>query len=148
MLDEAEQLTGSSIGCYHFITDDYAKIWSNHGDSLHQYYGYQAFINEATEWIDELKQRKAFIHNDVDHIQPTGLKIAYPFIKRTLTIPVIVADTVTAIIWVCNKPHDYNDEDIIWVSALADIINDAIARKRAEAQHEELQSQLQQSQKM
>lgn len=148
MLDEAERLTGSSIGCYHFIKDDYDQIWSNHGDSLHQYYGYQAFINEATEWVDELEQRKAFIHNDVDHIQQSGLTIANPFIKRTLTIPVIAGDAVTAIIWVCNKPHDYDDEDVIWVSALADIINDAIARKRAEELHEDLQSQLQQSQKM
>ncbi|MBT3207904.1 MAG: PAS domain-containing protein [Bacteroidetes bacterium] len=71
-LDEAEKLTGSKVGFFHYIEDDQQSLslqtWSTNtlnnmckglGEAARHYP-----ISEAGVWIDCFKERKPVIHND------------------------------------------------------------------------------------
>jgi PAS domain S-box-containing protein len=141
-LNEAEELTGSLIGFYHFVEADQQTLllqnWSTRtkaafctaeGKGLHYP------ISEAGVWVDCVHQRRPVIHNDYASLpHRKGMPPGHAPVVRELVVPVLRGDQIVAILGVGNKPHDYGPEDVETVSLLADLAWDVAGRMRAESE--------------
>jgi len=139
-LDEAEALTGSTIGFYHFVEDDQETLslqtWSTNtlqnmctAEGEGQHYP----ISEAGVWVDCIHERKAMVHNDYATLpHKKGLPEGHAPIIRELVAPVIRGGKIVAILGVGNKKNDYVEHDVRLVQQLADNGWESIIRKRAE----------------
>ncbi len=155
-LDEAEKITGSSIGFVHFVDENQTTLnlqaWSSNtlknmckADAANRHYP----LNKAGVWTDAVRERKAIIHNDypnLDHRK--GMPEGHVQVKREMVIPVIRNEKIVAIMGVGNKPADYGHKDIEWVETLANQVWDIIANKITENEKNKLAAQLQNSSKM
>jgi PAS domain S-box-containing protein len=140
IINEAEALTGSFIGFYHFLETDQKTLslqtWSTRtkaefcraeGIGLHN------DVSQAGVWTDCIRQRRPVIHNDYASLaHRQGMPPDHAEVIRELVLPVFRGDQIVAIIGVGNKPHDYTPEDIESVSFLADLGWEIAERKKAE----------------
>lgn len=152
-LNEAERLTASEIGFFHFIEEDQEKIslqvWSTNTQKTAcnmipntSHYP----ISEAGVWADSARLKKTIIHNDYANLShKKGLPKDHTSVNRILVVPVFRSEKVVAILGVGNKSNFYNDEDVKTVQTLADSAWEIIERKRAE---EELQQAYEQMEQM
>jgi diguanylate cyclase (GGDEF)-like protein/PAS domain S-box-containing protein len=139
-LDEAELLTDSTIGFYHFVEDDQNTIelqaWSSNTrrhmcraepDSMHYP------VAMAGVWADAIRKKQAIIHNDyMALLERKGLPKGHAHIERELVVPVMRSQRVVAILGVGNKTSDYLEQDLEAVSTLADFAWEIIDRKRTQ----------------
>jgi PAS domain S-box-containing protein len=141
-LDEAEALTGSSIGFYHFLEADQQTLalqaWStntvNHMCSA-EGEGQHYDVAEAGVWVDCIRRQRAVIHNNYRLLpHRKGLPAGHAPVERELVVPVFRDKQIVAILGVGNKAVDYTVEDEKVVSMLADLAWDIVERKRAEEQ--------------
>ena len=140
-LNEAERLTGSLIGFYHFVDDDQEHLslqtWSTRtksefckAEGAVQHYA----VADAGVWVDCIRERKPVIHNDYSALPDRrGMPEGHAWLSRELVVPVFRNGKVTAILGVGNKPTDYTEEDIEAVVLLGDLSFDIAERKRTEA---------------
>jgi PAS domain S-box-containing protein len=141
LLGEAEALTGSSIGFYHFVEADQTTLalqaWSRNtlaemcsAEGAGKHYP----IEQAGVWVDCVKERAPVIHNDYASLPyKQGLPDGHAPIIRELVVPVFRADRLVAILGVGNKPSDYDAADVHTVETLADMAWEIIGRVRAQA---------------
>lgn len=142
-LDEAERLTGSTISFLHYVEPDQQHLslqaWSSRtleicGDQANGK-GQRYPINQASVWIDGVRQRRPVIHNDVaDSPDLYGLPAGCIAVLRELMLPILTDEQVVALLGVGNKPEDYTTDDAEALQQLADMIMDLIERKRAQDQ--------------
>jgi len=139
-LNEAEALTGSQIGFYHFVEDDQKTLWLQNwstrtkakfckaeGKGLH--YG----IAQAGVWVDCVHQRRPVIHNDYASLpHRKGLPPGHAEVVRELVVPVMRGDRIMAILGVGNKSRFYTQDDLEAVSLLADLAWEIAQRKAAD----------------
>lgn len=139
-LNQAEKLTGSLIGFYHFVEDDQENLmlqnWSTRtktefckaeGKGLHYP------IDKAGVWVDCVRQRKAVIHNDYASLpHRKGMPEGHAAVNRELVVPVFRGNNIAAILGIGNKPADYDEKDIETVSLLAELAWEIAERKRVE----------------
>ena len=139
-LDEIGALVDSPIGFYHFVDADQKNLllqqWSTRtlngfckatGKGLH--YG----IDQAGVWADSVHAGKPVIHNDYASLpHKKGMPEGHALLVRELTVPVIRAGKVVAILGVGNKPTAYTDKDIEIVTYLSDVTWQLIEQKRAD----------------
>ncbi|MEI8186407.1 MAG: GAF domain-containing protein [Chlorobiaceae bacterium] len=149
IIDEAERLTGSSIGFLHFVDDNQRTLtmqgWSTNtitnmckAEAKSGHYA----LNEAGIWADALRHRSAVIHNDYGAYKyRRGVPAGHAELQREAVVPVFRNDKVVALIGVGNKPIDYNEDDIIMVGQLGNAAWDVIAKKMADDEHRILQLQ-------
>lgn len=147
-LNEAENLTGSLIGFYHFVEEDQKSLtlqnWSTRTKAVFckaEGKGSHYAIDAAGVWVDCMHQRKAVIHNDYASLSHRkGMPAGHATVIRELVVPVFRGEKVVAILGVGNKPADYSEKDIEVVSLLADLAWDIAERKRlAELLHQRAQ---------
>jgi PAS domain S-box-containing protein len=142
-LDEAEALTRSQVGFYHFLEADQAtvarQVWSTNTAQVLALAGGSGGrhpVDPAGVWLDCVKERRPVVHNDYASLPnpgqapPGGARLT-----RELAVPVIRAGKVAAVLGLGNKPTDYVQADIEAVMALADLAWDIASRKRAEEAH-------------
>ncbi len=155
-LDEAERLTESTIGFCQFFRDAQSifslqvcssntqkHVQSSDADREHP------LLSEAGFWEEAIRERKVVINNNFDTAESRSTRPGtHPSIPRTLVFPVMNGEMVMAIFGVVNKPYPYNEADVSVVSALADLVCDIVARKRAELSEQNTESVLMQAQKM
>jgi PAS domain S-box-containing protein len=139
LLDEAETLTGSEIGFYHFVDDDQTNLslqsWSTNTkekmcteniDDRHYP------INQAGVWVDCVHQRRPVIHNDYASLpHKKGIPEGHAPIIRELVVPVIRGEKIVAILGVGNKKENYGQEDAKTIQLLADLAWETIVQKQA-----------------
>lgn len=140
-LDEAERLTRSCIGFYHFVSPDQENLqlqaWSTQtkrdfcraeGEGLHYP------VTQAGIWADCLRQKQPLVHNDYEsEPHKKGLPPGHADVKRELTVPVLRNGKVVAILGVGNKLAPYHERDVDSIQRLADFAWDLAERKAAEA---------------
>ncbi|WP_347839829.1 PAS domain S-box protein [uncultured Draconibacterium sp.] len=147
-LTEAEKLTKSQIGFYHFISNDQENIllqeWSDNTamnyckvvDNPEHYP-----ISKAGVWADCVHERKPVVHNDYENLShKKGMPEGHAPLVRELVVPVIRGEKVKAIFGVGNKPTNYSEDDTKLIQQLADFAWEIIDRKLAQdelAQSEE-----------
>ena len=139
-LSEAETLTSSCIGFYHFVEEDQKTLslqtWSSRtkaefckakGKGLHY------DIAQAGVWVDCVYQRKPVIHNDYISLpHRKGMPEGHAPVNRELVVPVIRNEKITAILGIGNKSTDYNQQDVKIISLLAELAWEIAERKQAE----------------
>lgn len=141
-LDEAELLTGSQIGFFHFVEPDQQNLvlqmWSSNTinnictiDGRGQHYP----IAQAGVWVDCVAERKPVIHNDYAALpHRKGLPAGHAPVIRELVVPVLAGERIEAIMGVGNKPGLYTSDDVGVVSSLADLAWEIARRKQIEEQ--------------
>ena len=139
-LDEAELLTDSNIGFFHFVEKDQKTLslqnWSTNtlknmctAEGKWSHYA----IDQAGVWVDCVRQRSPVIYNDYGILKHRkGMPPGHAAVTRLLTTPVMRGDVVVAILGVGNKPVDYDNADVTTVNLLADLAWDITGRMRAE----------------
>jgi PAS domain S-box-containing protein len=139
-LDEAELLTGSSIGFFHFFNPDQETLtlqaWSTNtlqvmckakGKGMHYP------VSQAGVWADCIRTQKPVIHNDYASLtHKKGTPDGHAPVVRELTVPVLRRGSVVAVMGVGNKPQDYTQDDVETVQELASLVMDLVEGKRAE----------------
>jgi PAS domain S-box-containing protein len=140
LLDEAEALTGSKIGFFHFVEEDQETLtlqtWSTNtlknmckAEGRGNHYP----ISQAGVWVDCVKEGKPLIHNDYARLPiRKGLPEGHAPVIRELVIPVLRNGKIVAILGVGNKATDYHAQDVDTVWQLADLSWDTVIIKRAE----------------
>ncbi|MBN2890568.1 MAG: PAS domain S-box protein [Bacteroidales bacterium] len=139
-IDEAEKLTESQIGFYHFFEEDeqtiFLQAWSsNTANNMCEIaeIGTHYPISEAGVWIDAIKQRKPIIHNDYNNLKhKKGLPDGHAPIFRDLVVPVFRGDKIVAVLGVGNKKYFYNETDVSTIQKLADLAWQTVTRRQAE----------------
>ncbi len=140
MLNQAERLSGSQIGFFHFFDEDRKELtlqaWSTNtikNMCTAEGKGAHYPVEQAGVWADCVHQRKPVIHNDYATLpNRKGMPQGHAPVIRELTLPVIRNDRVMAIIGMGNKAEEYTEADIDVVSELVNIAWDIISRKLAE----------------
>ena len=139
-VDEAEHLTRSSMGFYHFFEADQAtlslQVWSSRTRRDHcpgESPGRHANLEEAGIWADCVRQRQPVLCNDyAAHPHHGSLPPGHPPVQCFIAIPIIRGGAIVAIMGVGNKSAAFVARDIEVVQMLADLAWDIAERKRAE----------------
>jgi PAS domain S-box-containing protein len=151
-LDEAEELSGSSIGFCHFVEDDQETLrlgsWSTRtmrdfcrADGQGSHYP----ISDAGVWVDCVHERRPVVHNDYAALpHRKGMPEGHAEVVRELVVPVLRDNKIRAILGVGNKATDYTEEDVKAVSLLADLGWEIAERLWAEESVRELNEELEQ----
>ncbi len=139
-LDEAEHLTESEIGFYHFLEDDqkiiYLQTWST--NTIRQNCKLEGDerrypVEKAGVWVDCIKTGKPVVHNNYEKLKhKKGIPDGHVPIIRELVVPVKRQNKILAILGVGNKKSNYVKRDVNTVQQLADLAWETIERKRAE----------------
>ena len=139
-LDEAESLTGSAIGFFHFLQADQKTLWLQawstntlqnmckaEGKGLHY------DVEQAGVWADAVRHRRPVIHNNYATLPDRkGMPEGHARVIRELVVPILRDNKVVAIIGLGNKAQDFNINDVEIVSTLADFAWDMVENKQAE----------------
>lgn len=139
-LDEAEELTGSCIGFYHFMDDDSQMLtlqaWSTRTSTAFckaEGAGSHYAVASAGVWVDCVKQRRPIIHNDYASLpHRKGMPEGHAVVVRELVVPVMRLGKVVAILGVGNKETDYDERDVETIWLLAGLAWELAERKRIE----------------
>lgn len=149
-LNEAEKLTDSLIGFYHFVDDDQQYLslqnWSTRTKDIFckaEGKGSHYPIDEAGVWVDCIKTGKPVIHNNYEALtHKKGLPYGHAEVIRELVVPVSRNGKIKSILGVGNKPIDYNEKDVETVSLLAELVWEITERKRMDEELKESESKL------
>ena len=153
-LDQAEALTGSQIGFYHFLEEDQTTLslqnWSTR--TLREFCtaigkGTHYPVDQAGIWADCVRQRKPIIHNDYASLDyRRGLPEGHAAVIREMVVPIMRGNDIVCILGVGNKGSDYTQRDVEILSQLGDLSWDITIRKRVEekliAAHAELEQRV------
>jgi PAS domain S-box-containing protein len=141
-VDQAEGLTNSRIGFYHFYNQDRQQltlqVWSSNTlenmCKINDIYSKQHYsLEKAGVWVDCVRKRQPIIHNDYKSLpHKKGIPEGHVFVERELVVPIIRQDKIVAILGVGNKPTGYTKDDVEVVSQLADLAWDMTERKQAQ----------------
>ncbi|KAB2638997.1 MAG: PAS domain S-box protein [Verrucomicrobia bacterium] len=136
-LDEAEALTESCAGSYHFLEADENTLslqaWSTHTEKnlcRAEVVKRHDRVNQAGVWVECIRQRRTVIRNNY----AAGLPEGHVALQRELVVPVLRGGRIVAILGVGNKASDYTEADGQAVEALADLSWDIVENKRQEAE--------------
>ena len=156
-LEEAERLTQSKNGFVFFVEKEpislslqACSIDSKKMMCPRKEKGRFVPLGKSGPWAEAIRENKAVIHdyNPVLKCCMWMPESCLAEIRRELIVPVIRNDETVAVIGIGNKSGMYDETDVRWVTVLANLTWDIVAKKIAETEQEKLQIQLQQSQKM
>lgn len=138
-LDEAEVLTGSSIGFFHFFDHDRETIslqtWSSNTLRFCQAEGKGLHYNldASGVWSDCIREQRPIIHNDYTTLpNRRGLPPGHTPVIRELVVPIFREGRIVAAFGVGNKETAYEDRDVEIISTLGDMAWDIVLRKKDE----------------
>jgi PAS domain S-box-containing protein len=149
-VDEASELTGSTIGFFHFMEEDQVHLgmqaWSTNSLQLFQVSpgdGAHRPLDQAGVWAEAVRQRRPLIQNQYESLaKKKGLPQGHVPILREMIIPIIRSERVLAVMGVGNKPQDYTAHDLDVAARLADYAWDITERKLMEIALEVERNQL------
>ena len=139
-LDEAEDVTGSTLGFLHFLNEDQRTLsmyaWSSRTMAM----GFRTApidlrydMDHAGVWADCVRERRPVIHNDYTSLaHRKGVPAEHPELVRQLLLPVLRGERIVAILAVANKPEDYHDGDVQTLDELGNLLWDILEYKRAQ----------------
>jgi signal transduction histidine kinase/ActR/RegA family two-component response regulator len=148
--DDVSELTGSSIGFFHFVDEDHITLrmqtWST--NALHLFHvplseGTHLPLDQAGVWAEAARQRRPLIQNDYESLsKKKGLPQGHVPITREMIIPIIRNERIMAIMGIGNKSQDYTQSDLEIAERLADYAWDITERKQMEMALEAERNQL------
>jgi PAS domain S-box-containing protein len=149
-LDMAEDMTGSTIGFFHFVNHDQETLtlqaWSS--NTLANMCTAEGFdthypISKAGVWADCVRRREPVIHNNYSALpNRKGMPNGHAEVLRELTVPVIRQGSVVAIAGIGNKTTDYTGGDAAILQELAGFVMDLVSNIEAEKSLRQSEMQL------
>jgi PAS domain S-box-containing protein len=138
-LDEAEVLTKSEIGFFHFLEEDQTSLtlqaWSTNTKAkmcTAEGSGRHYPVSQAGVWVDCVRARRPVVHNDYANLaHKKGLPEGHATVIRELVVPVFRGERIVAILGIGNKRTDYGKHDVNVVQQLADLAWETVTHKRA-----------------
>ncbi len=152
VLDQAEQLTRSRMGFFHFLdqkpppnqypdkgqapTALHTRTRSSRTPDQTGKSAPETSLGPAAPppiWIKCVKDRKPLVSND-----PSIAGSHMPEARglRTMAVPIARDNDLSAILEICGKPSDYTDTDLEIISELADTAWEIILKKQSEEEIE------------
>lgn len=140
VLDEAEAITESQIGFFHFVEADQLTLsmqaWSSNTLSTFctaavrkQHYP----LDSAGVWADCVREKKPLIHNNYELLaNRKGMPPGHTPVKRELVVPVFHNNLIVAVLGVGNKRTDYTVQEVRDLQHLANLAWDIVNDKRAQ----------------
>jgi len=152
-IDEAEQLTESEIGFFHFVDEDQNTIWlqawsSNTLQDRCSAEGHRFHypVDEAGVWVDCIHQQHPVIHEDYASLpHRKGMPQGHAHVTRELLVPVFEDDLIVAVLGVGNKQTPYTQTDTEMVSQLAQMAWDLVRSIQSEETLRKLNQAIEQS---
>jgi len=140
-IDEVSELTGSTIGFFHFVELDQITLgmqtWSTNARRLFHVAvseGTHLPLDQAGTWAEAARQRRPLIQNDYQSLsQKKDLPHGHVEMVREMIIPIIRNEKIVAVMGVGNKPQDYTPHDLEIAERLADYAWDITERKQMES---------------
>lgn len=150
-LDEAEAITDSKVGFFHFVNEDQESLllqmWSTNTLATQctaEGKGSHYPIAEAGVWADCLREGRPIIQNDYKSAPGRrGTPEGHAEIVRFLTVPVSRGNLIRAIVGVGNKETDYDEGDLNALTTLSSLVIDVVQAKRADEALRDSQEHLQ-----
>lgn len=145
-LERAVQLTDSTIGFFHLISDDQKNVilttWNNEAlRNCTAVYDTHYPVDIAGNWVDCVRLKRPVIYNDfANSPNQKGLPEGHSPVLRFMSIPVMDGDKVRIIFGVGNKTEDYNEFDMLHLQLVANELHKIIAQRRAEDALQESES--------
>jgi len=148
-LDEAEKLTMSSIGFFHFVEENQRilslQAWSTNTEKnvckvpeKKEHYS----LTEAGVWADAVRERRGVIHNNYASLKGRkGIPEGHVALLREAVIPIFHNEKIIAIMGVGNKLCDYDKDDLFWLELLAGHVQHIIAIKVGKEKEDVLKMQ-------
>ncbi|MEI8185803.1 MAG: PAS domain S-box protein [Chlorobiaceae bacterium] len=155
-LDELEWLTESSLGFAFLVEENQTSFIhetysTNTLQKLHKVRkkGEHYPLNNAGLWADAVRLRKAVIHNDYASIaNRKGFPEGHVEVAREMAVPIMRNNKIVATFGIGNKLTNYDEEEIEWVTELADQAWDIIENKIKSDEQKKLAVKLQHASKM
>ena len=137
-LNHAVSLTGSTIGFFHFVSDDQKSImltaWN--GEALKNCvanYSTHYPIELAGNWVDCVRLEHPVIYNDfAKSPNQKGFPSGHVLIKRFMSIPIFEDGKVKIVFGVGNKTEPYNEDDVVQLQLIANELSKIYKQRRAE----------------
>lgn len=137
-LDHAVSLTGSTIGFFHFISEDQKSIiltaWN--GETLKNCkanYSTHYPIESAGNWVDCVRSGRPVIYNDyVKSPNQKGIPDGHVQLKRFMSIPMIENGKAQIVFGVGNKTDPYTEDDAVQLQLIANELLKIYRQRRAE----------------
>ena len=140
VLERAVQLTESTIGFFHHVSEDQRSIllttWNrealkNCTADFDQHYP----VNEAGNWVNCIRERRPVVYNDyANSPNQRGLPTGHAPVHRFMSIPVIRDGKVSIIFGVGNKAADYDDSDVAQLQVVANELHKIMTQRAAQNQ--------------
>ncbi len=138
-LDQAEKLTQSNIGFFHFVENSEQSIslqvWSTNTQQHMCFAQADAHypVADAGIWVKSIFSKQPYVCNDyAAHPHKRGYPSGHAELHRFATVPLLQQGEVVAIMGVGEKACDYDDEDISLLESAIEIIYGAYQRHQAE----------------
>ena len=137
-LNYAVSLTGSTIGFFHFVSDDQKSIlltaWNEEArKNCVVNYDTHYPIEQAGNWVDCVRLKRPVIYNDfAKSPNQKGLPSGHVLVKRFLSIPIFENDKVKIVFGVGNKIDPYNENDVIQLQLIANELSKIYRQHQAE----------------
>ncbi|TAL18428.1 hybrid sensor histidine kinase/response regulator [bacterium] len=161
VLDKAKELTGSSHGYVAVVEPRTGNIrpvtYSEMMRTPHKEgdggRGFSFSVNPDGSyrglWGYSLNTRTSHFENyPQSHGSALGIPRGHEPIEKFMAVPVLYQGELVGQIALANPGRDYNGQDVVKISSIADLLSLSIVRQQNIHEREELESQLRQSQKM
>jgi len=132
-IDEAAQLTKSSIGYLYFV-DKFSEKDLYFFSSLLSENEFEQAKNKISSDIEEKKIFEFIIQQNIPWINNEIIQNDFSIIKNQIHVPLMDNNHIVAIVGVANKADEYNESDIFQLKLLMDGLWKIKHRKEAEAQ--------------
>lgn len=139
-MEQAVQLTNSSIGYIAFLNEDETILtmhaWSRHALELCRIQDKPIVypLAETGLWGEAIRQRRPIITNDyaAEHPDKKGIPEGHVPIRRHMNVPCFDGDRIVLLAGVGNKETEYDESDIRQLKLLMIGMWRIVQRKRAE----------------
>ncbi len=137
-LEKSVQLTGSTIGFFHLVSEDQINItlvaWNNTAiKNCSAAYPSHYRIEQAGNWVDSFRLKRPVIYNNFpDSPNQKGLPEGHPGVERFLSVPVFEGEKCRIIFGVGNKAEDYDEQDVIQLQLVADELQKMLGQRHSE----------------
>ena len=137
-LNHAVSLTESTIGFFHFVSDDQKSItltaWNREAlKNCVATYTTHYPIELAGNWVDSLRLKHPVIYNDfAKSPNQKGFPSGHVLIKRFMSIPIFEGGKVKIVFGVGNKTDPYNEDDVVQLQLIANELSKIYKQRQAE----------------
>jgi PAS domain S-box-containing protein len=137
-LNYAVNITASSIGFFHFVSDDQKSIlltaWNAEAlrNCVAEYNNHYP-IESAGNWVDCVRLKHPIIYNDfAKSPNQKGFPAGHVLIKRFMSVPIFENDKIKIVFGVGNKTNPYTEDDVVQLQLIANELSKIYKQRQSE----------------